>query len=68
MAHKEAIGISTEEPLDMADATMPVPDGARSDEEWVAVVERRARRALAGEPGISWADARKDLERRFGSF
>ncbi len=30
----------------------------RSDEEWIAEVERRAREALAGGAGISWEEAR----------
>ncbi|HEV3113589.1 MAG TPA: addiction module protein [Candidatus Binataceae bacterium] len=33
------------------------PSEARSDEEWIAEVERRARAALAGSPGISWEQA-----------
>lgn len=65
MAHKEAFNVSTQE---MDDVASPTPDEARSDAEWVAEIERRARRALAGEPGVSWAEARKQLERRFGSF
>jgi putative addiction module component (TIGR02574 family) len=36
----------------------------RSDEEWIAEVERRARAAMAGEPGIPWEEARAELERR----
>lgn len=33
------------------------PGEARSDDEWIAEVERRARAALAGSPGVSWEDA-----------
>jgi hypothetical protein len=54
MAHKERL---MQEALELP-----------TDDEWIVEVERRARRALAGEPGVSWTDARKQLEQRFGSF
>lgn len=70
MAHTKALDISSEGRTEIADAALPLPvaDDPRSDEEWVAVIERRVRRAIAGEPGVDWADARKKLQRRFGSF
>ena len=37
------------------------PGEARSDEEWIAEVERRARAALAGSPGLSWEQARAEI-------
>jgi len=39
--------------------TLPpaVPDLERTDEEWLVEVERRAREALAGAPGVPWEDA-----------
>lgn len=40
------------------------PAGTQSDEDWVAEVERRARAAMAGEPGVTWDTARSDIERR----
>jgi putative addiction module component (TIGR02574 family) len=40
----------------------PSPSGNRSDEEWLAEIERRARAALAGEPGIPWDEARNIVE------
>lgn len=39
---------------------------ARSEDEWVAEVERRARAAIAGSPSIPWEEAKANLERRFG--
>ena len=33
--------------------------------EWIAEIERRARAALAGEPAISWDEARKRIENSF---
>ncbi len=40
------------------------PADRRSDEEWIAEIERRAQAALAGSPGLTWADARSRIERR----
>jgi putative addiction module component (TIGR02574 family) len=37
------------------------PSEARSDEEWIAEVERRARAALAGSPGVSWEQRRAEI-------
>jgi hypothetical protein len=37
---------------------------ARSEEEWLAEIERRSRAALAGAPGVSWSEARAELVRR----
>lgn len=75
MAHKErlmkeVLELSVEDRREMADALLAslVPEDKRAEDEWRAELERRARRAQAGEPGISWAEARMILERRFGSF
>lgn len=40
------------------------PGQRRSAAEWVQEVERRARAAVAGDPGISWADARAQIQSR----
>ena len=39
--------------------TLPpaVPGSEGGDEEWLAELERRARQALAGVPGVPWEDA-----------
>lgn len=42
------------------------PAELRSNEEWLAEIERRARAALAGSPGVPWDQARAELEQRFG--
>lgn len=61
-----------DEPLESAEeghADAPlVPEDKRTEGEWAAELARRARRAIAGEPGIPWSDARRMLEQRFGSF
>lgn len=35
-----------------------LPTDRRSEQEWIAEVERRARAALDGAPALSWAEAR----------
>jgi len=40
------------------------PHDRRTDREWIAEIERRARAALAGSPGLSWPDARARIEER----
>jgi len=37
------------------------PSEARSDEEWIAEVERRARAALEGGSSLSWEQARAKI-------
>ncbi len=37
---------------------------ARSEQEWLAEIERRARAALAGSPAIPWKEAGAEIERR----
>jgi hypothetical protein len=39
---------------------------ARTDEEWIAEIERRARAAIAGAPGLAWAAVRAHIETRIG--
>ena len=43
-----------------------VPGSQRSDDEWLAEVERRARQALAGAPGVSWDDALGEARSKLG--
>ena len=40
------------------------PPDRRSDEEWMAEIERRARAALGGSSGLAWAEARARVEER----
>ncbi len=37
------------------------PGQERSDAQWLAEIERRARAAQAGATGISWEEARKEV-------
>lgn len=66
---EEALTLSDEERADLATrllATLepPVPPDSGSMEAWIAELERRARAAIAGEPGLPWGDVRTLAERR----
>lgn len=67
---KEALELSLDDRRVMAEELHEslAPNDKRTEDEWLAEIDRRAHRAVAGEPGIPWADARVMLERRFGSF
>jgi len=43
------------------------PGDDRTDEEWIAEIERRTRAALAGSPGLDWEDARAQVKDRIAS-
>lgn len=36
----------------------------RTPDEWLVEIERRARAAIAGSPGVPWDEARREIERR----
>jgi hypothetical protein len=44
-----------------------IPNRQRTDAEWIQEVERRARAAIAGTPGLHWAEVRAQIERRLSS-
>ena len=48
----------------LASLTPDVRAENRSEQEWLDEIERRARSAIAGSPGIPWEDARAEIERR----
>ncbi len=51
---------------DLLDSLHPSgPSEARSDEDWIAEVERRARAALAGSPALSWEQTRAQMTEHF---
>jgi putative addiction module component (TIGR02574 family) len=41
-----------------------LPSQRRSDEQWIQEVERRARAAMAGNPGVPWTEARDQIRSR----
>lgn len=43
------------------------PSQRRSDEEWIHEIERRARAAIAGNPGVSWTEARDQIRSRLST-
>lgn len=48
----------------LASLAPSTPAEVRTENEWLATVERRARAALAGSPGVPWDEARREIERR----
>ncbi len=43
------------------------PSQRRSDEEWIQEIERRARAAMAGRPGVPWTAARDQIRSRLST-
>lgn len=47
---------------ELLDSLPPAEPGQeRSDAQWLAEIERRARAAQAGAPGVPWEEARKQV-------
>jgi len=40
------------------------PSEQRTEAEWIAEIERRARAVMAGSPGVSWSEARAQIQSR----
>lgn len=63
---KDALKLPDEERaelvVELLDSLPPTEPGqARSDAEWLAEIERRARAAQTGTVGVSWGKARKQV-------
>ena len=43
------------------------PSQSRSDKEWIQEIERRARAAIAGSPGVPWTEARDQIRSRLST-
>jgi putative addiction module component (TIGR02574 family) len=43
------------------------PGQRRSDAEWIQEIERRARAALTGAPGVPWSEARDQIKSRLST-
>jgi putative addiction module component (TIGR02574 family) len=43
--------------IELLSSLEPTPSQPRSEREWLAEVERRARAALAGKTGLTWDEA-----------
>ncbi|HEV8718630.1 MAG TPA: addiction module protein [Candidatus Binatia bacterium] len=51
--------------VELLDSLAPaVPSEGRSEVEWIAEVQRRARAAIAGQPGIPWDQALAQVTER----
>jgi hypothetical protein len=66
---KDAMDLPEAERVDLAYellASLPTPEPRipRSDREWITEIERRAQRAIAGDAGVSWSEARRQIEDR----
>lgn len=44
-----------------------LPSERRREAEWVQEIERRARAAVAGSPGVSWTEARDQVRSQLSS-
>ena len=63
---KLALELTDRERADLAVellASLSGPD-TRDPDEWIAEIERRARTAAEGTPGLSWQDIRARVEER----
>lgn len=63
----DALQLSDEERLELAlgllGSVMPeVPGTDRPDHEWIEELERRARAASTGGPGLTWPEVRTEIE------
>ena len=65
---EEALQLSEDQRAELTwgllDSLSLPPAEGRSDEEWLAEIERRARAALSGEPGIPWEEAQAEIRHR----
>jgi putative addiction module component (TIGR02574 family) len=65
---KEALQLPEDERADLIcnllDSFGAPPQQDRTEREWISEIERRARAAKAGEPGLSWEEVRSSIERR----
>ena len=65
----EALQLSGDDRAEVVDGLLasldsPGPGLDRSNEEWIAEIERRAREALAGTSGTPWPEVRRKIEDR----
>jgi Putative addiction module component len=44
-----------------------LPSQRRNDQEWIREIERRAREAASGSPGVAWPDARDQIRSRLST-
>lgn len=66
---EEALRLSADQRAELASELLATlepdtPSERRTEVEWIAEIERRARAAVAGSPGVSWAEARAQIQSR----
>ena len=66
---EEALRLSPDQRAELASELLATlepdtPSERRAEAEWIAEIERRARAAIAGSPGVSWAEARAQIQSR----
>jgi putative addiction module component (TIGR02574 family) len=66
---EEALRLSPDQRAELAGdllATLEpdTPSEQRFEAEWIAEIERRACAAIAGNPGVSWAETRAQIQNR----
>jgi DNA mismatch repair protein MutH len=66
---QEALRLSADQRAELASELLATlepdtPSERRTEAEWIAEIERRARAAVAGSPGVSWVEARGQIQRR----
>jgi hypothetical protein len=69
---KEALRLSPDQRARLATELLATlepdtPGKRRSEAEWIEEIERRARAAVAGSPGVSWVEARVQIQSRLSS-
>jgi len=68
-ALSEALHLSSEDRAEVADGLLasldpPGPGSDRTNEVWIAEIERHAREARSGSPGTPWPEVRRQIEDR----
>jgi hypothetical protein len=66
---QQALRLSADQRAELASELLATlepdtPSERRTEAEWIAEIERRARAAVAGSPGVSWAEARGQIQSR----
>jgi hypothetical protein len=69
---EEALRLSADQRAELASELLATlepdtPSERRTEAEWIEEIERRARSAVAGSPGVSWAEARAQIQNRLPS-
>lgn len=66
---EEALRLSADQRAELASELLATlepdtPSERRTEVDWIAEIERRARAAVAGSPGVSWAEACAQIQSR----